>query len=29
MTTQPEVLDFVKAMASAEQLRVIGVLARG
>lgn len=29
MNAQPEVLDFVKAMASAERLRVIGVLARG
>jgi hypothetical protein len=29
MDTRPEVLDFVKAMASAERLRVIGVLARG
>lgn len=29
MNTQPEVMDFVKAMASAERLRVIGVLARG
>jgi hypothetical protein len=29
MNTQPEVLNFVKAMASAERLRVIGVLARG
>jgi hypothetical protein len=29
MNTQPEVLDFVKAMASAERLRVIGVLVRG
>jgi hypothetical protein len=29
MNTQPEVLDFVKAMASAERLRVIGALARG
>jgi hypothetical protein len=29
METSPEVLDFVKAMASAERLRVVGVLARG
>ena len=29
METNPEMLDFVKAMASAERLRVIGVLARG
>lgn len=29
MELQPEVLDFVKAMASAERLRVIGALARG
>ncbi len=29
MEPQPEVLNFVKAMASAERLRVIGVLARG
>lgn len=29
MEPQPEVMDFVKAMASAERLRVIGVLARG
>lgn len=29
MNTQPEVLDFVKAMASAERLRVIGALVRG
>jgi len=29
MTTEPEVLDFVKAMASAERLRVIGALVRG
>lgn len=29
METQPEVLNFVKAMASAERLRVIGVLVRG
>jgi hypothetical protein len=29
MEPQPEVLDFVKAMASAERLRVIGVLVRG
>ncbi len=29
MNPEPEVLDFVKAMASAERLRVIGVLARG
>jgi len=29
MDTQPEVLDFVKAMASAERLRVIGALVRG
>ena len=29
MNAQLEILDFVKAMASAERLRVIGVLARG
>jgi len=29
MDTNPEMLDFVKAMASVERLRVIGVLARG
>jgi hypothetical protein len=29
MEPQPEILDFVKAMASAERLRVIGVLVRG
>ena len=29
METNPEMLDFVKAMMSAERLRVIGVLARG
>ncbi|WKZ46189.1 MAG: DUF2087 domain-containing protein [Anaerolineales bacterium] len=29
MDTPPQVMDFVKAMASAERLRVIGVLARG
>jgi hypothetical protein len=29
MNPETEVLDFVKAMASAERLRVIGVLARG
>ncbi len=29
MSTQPEVMDFVKAMASAERLRVIGALVRG
>jgi hypothetical protein len=29
MNTQNEVLDFVKAMASAERLRVIGALVRG
>jgi len=29
MRPQPEVLNFVKAMSSAERLRVIGVLARG
>ena len=29
MSTQTEVLDFVKAMASAERLRVIGALVRG
>jgi len=28
MNTQPEVIDFVKAMASAERLRVVGVLVR-
>ena len=29
MNEQPEILNFVKAMASAERLRIIGVLARG
>ena len=29
MEPQPDVLDFVKAMASAERLRVIGALVRG
>lgn len=29
MGTDPEMLDFVKALSSAERLRVIGVLARG
>ena len=29
MNTQPEILSFVKAMASAERLRVIGALVRG
>ena len=29
MDVQPELLEFVKAMASAERLRVVGVLARG
>jgi hypothetical protein len=29
MNEQPEILAFVKAMASAERLRIIGVLARG
>ena len=29
MEPQPEVLDFVKALASAERLRVIGALVRG
>lgn len=29
MSNQPEVLDFVKAMASAERLRIIGALVRG
>jgi len=29
MEPQPKVLNFVKAMASAERLRVVGVLARG
>lgn len=29
METNPEILDFVKAMTSAERLRVIGVLVRG
>lgn len=29
MNDQPEVLDFVKAMASAERLRIVGVLVRG
>ena len=29
MNEQPEILSFVKAMASAERLRIVGVLARG
>ena len=29
MSTEPEVMDFVKAMASAERLRVVGALVRG
>lgn len=29
METQPQVMDFVKAMASAERLRIIGLLSRG
>ena len=29
MNEQPEMLSFVKAMASAERLRIIGVLVRG
>lgn len=29
METNPQILDFVKAMASAERLRVIGALVRG
>ena len=29
MNEQPEILNFVKAMASADRLRIIGVLARG
>jgi hypothetical protein len=29
MNEQPEILSFVKAMASAERLRIIGILARG
>lgn len=29
MSNQPEVLDFVKAMASADRLRIVGVLVRG
>jgi hypothetical protein len=29
MEPQPEILSFVKAMASAERLRIVGVLARG
>ncbi len=29
MTPEPQVLDFVKALASAERLRVIGALVRG
>ena len=29
MTEHPEILSFVKAMASAERLRIVGVLARG
>ena len=29
MNEQPEILAFVKAMASAERLRIVGILARG
>jgi hypothetical protein len=29
MEAQPDIVDFVKAMASAERLRVVGVLVRG
>jgi DNA-binding transcriptional ArsR family regulator len=29
MNENPEILSFVKAMASAERLRIVGVLARG
>ena len=29
MNKEPEILSFVKAMASAERLRIIGILARG
>lgn len=29
MNSEPELLDFIKAMSSAERLRVIGALARG
>src|SRR6266540_191781 len=29
MNEQPEILSFIKAMASAERLRIIGVLVRG
>ena len=29
MDTQPEVLSFVKAMASADRLRIVGLLSRG
>lgn len=29
MSDQPEVLDFVKAMTSADRLRIVGVLVRG
>ena len=29
MNEQPEILNFVKAMASAERLRIVGILARG
>lgn len=29
MNEQPEILNFVKALASAERLRIVGVLARG
>jgi hypothetical protein len=29
MNEQPEILSFVKAMASAERLRIVGILARG
>ena len=29
MNEQPQILSFVKAMASAERLRIVGVLARG
>ena len=29
MNEQPEILSFIKAMASAERLRIVGILARG
>ena len=29
MNEHPEILSFVKAMASAERLRIIGILTRG